>query len=141
MSQQIAQFPSKLEFLFDQHRYKVAYGGRGSSKSWSFARALIIQAANRPLRILCAREIQKSIKQSVHQLLSDQIQALGLGSFFEVLEAEIRGMNGSSFSFAGLATNTVESIKSFEGVDIVWVEESQTVSKRSLDILIPNILK
>ena len=141
MSQQIAQFPSKLEFLFDQHRYKVAYGGRGSSKSWSFARALIIQAANRPLRILCAREIQKSIKQSVHQLLSDQIQALGLGSFFEVLEAEIRGMNGSSFSFAGLATNTVESIKSFEGVDIVWVEEAQTVSKRSWDILIPTIRK
>jgi len=141
LSQPIAKFPSKLEFLFEPHRYKCAFGGRGSGKSWSFARALIIQAANRPLRILCAREIQKSIKQSVHQLLSDQIQSLGLGTFFEVLEAEIRGINGSSFSFAGLATNTVESIKSFEGVDIVWVEEAQTVSKRSWDILIPTIRK
>ena len=138
---QQAQFPKKLEFLFDEHRYKVAYGGRGSGKSWSFARALILQGANKTLRILCAREVQKSIKQSVHQLLSDQIQALGLGAFYEILEAEIRGKNGTQISFAGLATNTVESIKSFEGVDIVWVEEAQTVSKRSWDILIPTIRK
>jgi phage terminase large subunit len=138
---QTVQFPKKLDFLFSPHRYKVAYGGRGSGKSWSFGRALIRLAAAKPLRILCAREVQKSIKQSVHQLLSDQIQAMGLGAFFEVLESEIRGINGSSFSFAGLATNTVESIKSFEGVDIVWVEEAQTVSKRSWDILIPTIRK
>ena len=94
-SQTIAQFPSKLDFLFENHRYKVAYGGRGSGKSWSMARALLIQAANKPLRVLCAREIQKSIKQSVHTLLNDQIQLLGLGAFYEVLEAEIRGINGS----------------------------------------------
>ena len=74
-SQTIAQFPNKLDFLFEPHRYKVAYGGRGSGKSWSMARALLIQAANKPLRVLCAREIQKSIKQSVHTLLNDQIQA------------------------------------------------------------------
>ena len=140
-SQTIAQFPNKLDFLFEPHRYKVAYGGRGSGKSWSMARALLIQAANKPLRVLCAREIQKSIKQSVHTLLSDQIQLLGLGAFYEVLEAEIRGMNGSSFSFTGLATNTVESIKSFEGCDVVFVEEAQTVSKKSWDILIPTIRK
>ena len=140
-SQTIAQFPNKLDFLFEPHRYKVAYGGRGSGKSWSFARALLIKAANEPTRVLCAREIQKSIKQSVHTLLNDQIQALGLGAFYEVLEAEIRGRNGSSFSFTGLATNTVESIKSFEGCDIVWVEEAQTVSKKSWDILIPTIRK
>ena len=133
------QFPSKLDFLFEPHRYKVAYGGRGSGKSWSFARALIRLAAAKPLRILCAREIQKSIKQSVHQLLSDQIQNMGLGAFYEVLESEIRGINGSTFNFAGLASNTVESIKSFEGVDIVWCEESQSISKRSWDILIPTI--
>lgn len=141
MSNPTAKFPSKLEFLFEPHRYKVAYGGRGSGKSWGFARALLIQAANRPLRILCAREIQKSIKQSVHTLLNDQIQALGLGAFYEVLEAEIRGKNGSSFTFTGLATNTVESIKSFEGCDIAWIEEAQTVSKKSWDILIPTIRK
>jgi phage terminase large subunit len=136
-----ATFPDKLDFLFEPHRYKVAYGGRGSGKSWSFARALLIKAANEPTRVLCAREIQKSIKQSVHTLLNDQIQALGLGAFYEVLEAEIRGINGSTFSFTGLATNTVESIKSFEGCDIVWVEEAQTVSKKSWDILIPTIRK
>ena len=105
------------------------------------ARALLIKAANEPTRVLCAREIQKSIKQSVHTLLNDQIQSLGLGAFYEVLESEIRGLNGSTFSFTGLATNTVESIKSFEGCDIVWVEEAQTVSKKSWDILIPTIRK
>ena len=140
-NQKIAQFPNKLDFLFEPHRYKVAYGGRGSGKSWSYARALLIKAANEAIRVLCAREIQKSIKQSVHTLLNDQIQALGLGAFYEVLEAEIRGLNGSTFSFTGLATNTVESIKSFEGCDVVWVEEAQTVSKKSWDILIPTIRK
>ena len=138
-----AQFPDKLDYLFEPHRYKVAYGGRGSGKSWGFARALLIQASkkNNPLRILCAREIQRSIKQSVHQLLSDQIQVLGIGHLYEVLETEIRGVNGSHISFTGLANNTVESIKSFEGVDICWIEEAQTVSKRSWDILIPTIRK
>lgn len=137
----IAQFPDKLDFLFQPHRYKVAYGGRGSGKSWGFARALLLQASNKPLRILCAREIQRSIRQSVHQLLTDQIQSLGLGPFYEVLESEIRGINGSLFSFTGLANNTVESIKSFEGVQIVWCEEAQTISKKSWDILIPTIRK
>ena len=141
LSQTIAQFPDKLDFLFQPHRYKVAYGGRGSGKSWGFARALLLQASNKPLRILCAREIQRSIRQSVHQLLTDQIQSLGLGPFYEVLESEIRGVNGSLFSFTGLANNTVESIKSFEGVQIVWCEEAQTISKKSWDILIPTIRK
>ena len=136
-----SQFPSKLKFLFEPNRYKVAYGGRGSGKSWGFARALLMQGTEKPMRILCAREIQKSIKQSVHTLLKDQIQALGLGQFYEVVETAIRGVNGTEFTFAGLATNTVESIKSFEGVDIVWIEEAQTVSKRSYDILIPTIRK
>jgi phage terminase large subunit len=105
------------------------------------ARALLIKAANEPTRVLCAREIQRSIKNSVHTLLNDQIQALGLGAFYEVLESEIRGLNGSSFSFTGLATNTVESIKSHEGADICWCEEAQTISKKSWDILIPTIRK
>ena len=140
-SQTIAQFPSKLDFLFENHRYKVAYGGRGSGKSWGFARALLLQAANKPLRVLCAREVQRSIKNSVHQLLSDQIQSLGLGQFYEVLESEIRGLNGSLFVFTGLATNTAESIKSYEGIDRVWCEEAQTISRKSWDILIPTIRK
>lgn len=137
----VAKFPPKLSGLFQPMRYKVAHGGRGSAKSWSFARALLLMAAQRPMRILCAREVQKSIRQSVHTLLGDQIQALGLGGAFEVTQNEIRGANGSAFTFAGLASHTVESIKSFEGVDIVWIEEGQTVSKRSWDILIPTIRK
>lgn len=137
-----AQFPDKLEPLFSPARYKVAHGGRGSAKSWGFARALLIQSAQRPLRVLCAREVQKSIKDSVHRLLSDQTQSLGLGAHFDVLETEIRGrLNGSLFLFAGLAQHTVESIKSYEGVDIVWVEEAQVVTKRSWDILLPTIRK
>lgn len=133
------RFADKFRALFEPKRYKCFYGGRGSGKSWAFARALLILAAQKPLRILCAREVQKSIKQSVHQLLEDQIQALGLGQFYEVLETEIRGLNGSLFVFAGLASHTVESVKSFEGCDIVWIEEAQTVSKKSWDILIPTI--
>lgn len=135
------EFPERLDFLFDPYRYKVAYGGRGSAKSWSFARALLVHGAGGKLRVLCAREVQKSIKDSVHKLLSDQIEEMGLGSFYEVLETIIRGKNGTEFMFAGLATHTVESIKSFEGVDVVWVEEAQTVSKRSWDVLIPTIRK
>lgn len=137
----VAEFPQKLQFLFEPMRYKVAYGGRGSAKSWSFARALLILAANKPLRVLCAREVQKSIKDSVHKLLSDQIASLGLGGFYEILETTIRGRNGSEFTFAGLAQHTVESIKSYEGVDVVWVEEAQAVCKRSWDVLIPTIRK
>lgn len=135
------EIPAKLRPLFQPKRYKVLHGGRGSGKSWGVARVLLLLAAQQPLRILCTREVQKSIKDSVHRLLSDQIQAMGLGSFFEVLEAEIRGKNGSLFLFAGLAQHTVESIKSFEGCDICWVEEAQTVTKRSWDILSPTIRK
>jgi len=135
------EFPEKLKFLFQPKRYKIAKGGRGSGKSWSFARALLIQGAEKKLRILCTREVQKSIKDSVHKLLADQIQSLGFGGFYEVLENEIRGKNGTVFTFAGLATHTIESIKSYEGVDRVWVEEGQVVRKRSWDVLIPTIRK
>lgn len=137
----IIEFPAKLACLFQPARYKVLHGGRGSAKSWGIARALLIQAASKPLRVLCTREVQKSIKDSVHRLLNDQTQALGLGGFYEVLETEIRGRNGSLFLFAGLAQHTVESIKSFEGVDVVWVEEAQVVTKRSWDVLLPTIRK
>ena len=135
------EFPEKLEFLFDPYRYKVAYGGRGSAKSWSFARALLIQGASERLRIACFREVQKSIKDSVHRLLSDQIEAMGLSSFYEVFETEIRGRNGTAFLFAGLSSLTVDSIKSYEGVDIAWCEEAHSITKRSWDTLVPTIRK
>ncbi len=134
-----ARFPKKLQCLFQPARYKFIRGGRGSGKSWGVARALLIRGAEKPTRILCTREIQKSIKQSVHQLLRDQVAALGLDAFYEVLETEIRGKNGTRILFAGLSDMTADSIKSFEGVDIVWIEEAQTITKRSLNILIPTI--
>lgn len=134
-----AQFPDWAEGLFKTCRYKVLHGGRGSGKSWAIARALLILAAQSKTRVLCTREVQKSLKDSVHALLSDQIEALGLGSIFQVLESEIRGVNGSQFLFAGLQQHTVESIKSFESVDICWIEEAQSVSSKSWDVLIPTI--
>lgn len=135
-----AEFPPKLECLFKPARYKVLYGGRGGAKSWGVARALLIEGARRPLRVLCAREFQNSIKDSVHKLLSDQVEALDLSGFYEVQQATIRGQNGTEFSFAGIRHN-VANIKSFEGVDIAWVEEAHTVSKASWATLIPTIRK
>ena len=135
------QFPEKLLPLFKKSRYKVLKGGRGGSKSWGVARALLLRGAKRRLRILCAREVQKSIRESVHQLLSDQIALLGLGDFYDVLDDEIRGINGTQFIFTGLSVHTVTSIKSYESVDICWVEEAQAVKKKSWKILIPTIRK
>jgi phage terminase large subunit len=136
-----AEFPSKLRFLFEPKRYKVARGGRGSGKSWGFARALLVLGAKSKLRIICSREVQKSIKDSVHKLLEDQIGALGLTSFYDIFTTEIRGKNGTEFLFAGLSDQTIDSIKSFEGADVCWVEEAQTVSERSWKILTPTIRK
>jgi len=133
------QFPEKLGFLFDSHRYKVAYGGRDGGKSWSIARALLLQGAEQPLPVGCFREVQKSIKDSVHQLLSNQIEELGLTRFYEILRDEIRAPNGTFFRFAGLSALTRDSIKSFEGLKRAWVEEAQSVAKRSWEILIPTI--
>jgi len=141
MSSLTVELPEKLEFLLGRKaRYKVAYGGRGSAKSWSFARALLIRGVESPTRVLCCRELQKSIGESVHQLLSDQIDSLNLGYYYTVTNTEIRGKNGTSFGYAGLRHNA-SGLKSYEGVDISWIEEAQTASKRSLEILIPTIRK
>ena len=130
-------------YLHDQLRklFYVFHGGRGGGKSWEIADFLLIIGTTAKHRILCCREVQKSIKQSVHKLLSDRIQAMGLSSFYEILETEIRGKNGTEFSFAGLLNHTVDSVKSFEGATITWIEEAQTVSKHSLDILIPTVIR
>jgi len=136
------KIPAKIaDTLTGPCRYKVLFGGRGAAKSWSIAQFLLIMGMQAPLRILCAREIQKSIADSVHKLLSDQIRALGLEAHYEVLATTIRGkLNKTEFLFAGLRHN-ISSLKSFEGVDIVWVEEAQAVSAASWDILIPTIRK
>jgi phage terminase large subunit len=133
--------PEKLKFLLEPSRYKVARGGRGSGKSWSFARVLLTLGIAKKLRILCTREIQNSIKQSVHKLLSDQVAELGFERYYTILDNEIRGTNGTEFAFVGLSTLTVDTIKSFEGYDICWIEEGQAISKRSWEVLIPTIRK
>jgi phage terminase large subunit len=137
-----AQFPVKLQCLFqpEKSRYRILHGGRGGAKSWGVARALLIKGAQRSLRILCAREFQTSIKDSVHKLLCDQIIDLGLEGFYEITQASIRGKNGTEFAFVGLKNN-VANVKSYEGVDICWVEEAQTTSRLSWNILIPTIRK
>ena len=134
-----AQFPAKFEALFKPARYKVAYSGRSAAKSWSFARALLIQSLQKPLRILCAREVQSSIRQSVHQLLADQIGLLNVQAHFDIQRDAIYGQNGTKFSFSGLSDQTIESLKSYEGIDICWVEEAQAVTERSWNILTKTI--
>lgn len=120
-------------------RYKVAYGGRGSSKSWTIARILLLKAMEKPIRVLCLREIQDSIKDSVHKLLKDQIDLLELQGFI-VQNDCIKHENGSEFLFKGLYTN-LSKIKSFEGVDIAWIEEGESISALSWQILDPTIRK
>jgi phage terminase large subunit len=133
--------PAWSQVLFQEHwRHIAIHGGRGSSKSHSVARALLIRASQKTLRVLCAREIQDSIKKSVKQLLDDCIEAMGLRWFYTSTDSEIRGRNGSLFIFAGLLRN-IDSVKSMEGVDICWVEEAQSVSQRSIDVLVPTIRK
>jgi hypothetical protein len=132
--------PRKLRFLLDPHRYKISLGGRGGGKSWTYARCLIARAMQRATRVLCAREIQKSIKESVHKLLTDQIDALGVSDFFTITEHSILCKNKSEFIFEGLFRN-VNRIKSLEGIDVVWVEEAESVSEDSWQLLIPTIRK
>jgi phage terminase large subunit len=136
-----AMMPRPFTFLFKPKRYKVAYGGRGSAKSWTFARALVLLMDENPgLRVLCAREFQNSIAESVHQLLVDQIFDLGLAHRFAITDKTIRHVEGGHFIFAGIRSN-ITKIKSMEGIDIVWVEEAEVISERSWEILIPTIRK
>ena len=135
------KLPKKLMGILDPYRYKAAYGGRGTGKSHGFATALLALAANKPMRILCAREIQLSIKDSVKQLLEDKISAYGMQGFWEITNNEIRGVNGSLILFAGLGKMTTDQLKSLEGIDVVWVEEAQSISARSMEVLIPTIRK
>lgn len=134
-----AQFPKAFRELDQPARYKVYYGGRGGAKSWAVARKLLIRATQQKLLILCTRELQSSIEESVHRLLSDQIEKLQLSSEFEVVQKSIRCLSsGSEFIFEGLRYNT-DKIKSMEGVDICWVEEADKVKEASWAILIPTI--
>lgn len=135
------EIPEAAGFLFEPARFKVLYGGRAGIKSWSVARALLVLARARRLRIGCARETMKSIEDSVHQLLQDQIASMEFGDFFQPQKKLIRALNGSTFSYHGLRDRSVHNIKSLEAVDILWIEEAQNVSKKSWNIVIPTIRK
>ena len=134
-----ANFPGVFAFLFDdQYRYKILYGGRGGGRSWAVARWLLIEGARRKLFVLCCREFQRSIAESVHRLLSEQIEALGLSSFYRVERSRITGVNGTEFVFAGLKHDPA-SLKSYEGVQVVWAEEAVNISRNSWNLLLPTV--
>jgi phage terminase large subunit len=135
-----AEFPTPFKCLFEKKRTKVFWGGRGAGRSWACSRALLLMGTEKPIRVLCCREFQNSISESVHKLLSDQIVGLGLENFYEIQVARIIGKNGTNFSFEGIKNNT-SKIKSYEGIDYCWVEEADKVSRASWGILIPTIRK
>ncbi len=128
--------------LLSEKRHTVLYGGRSGGKSHTIARFLISLAYSRTVKVLCVREVQTSIRESVHSLLSEIIQSIPeFLEFFEILESEIRGKNGSLFSFRGMRKESAYSIKSFEGFDFCWTEEANAISRRSIDLIIPTIRK
>lgn len=133
------QFPAKLQCLFVPARYKVFYGGRGGAKSWGIARALVLIAASSKKTIVCAREVQNTMRDSVHKLLRNQIEALGLSPWFKITENSIRSSAGSEFVFKGLRVDGAQGLKSSEAIDICWIEEAQNVSQASWETLIPTI--
>jgi phage terminase large subunit len=133
------RFPEVFQPLTAPARYKGAWGGRGSGKSHFFGGFLVLSALRRQVRAVCLREVQNSIKDSVKQLIEDKIRQYGLASAFDITDAEIRGPNDSLFVFRGLKAHNADSIKSLEGFNIAWVEEAQSVSQKSLDMLIPTI--
>lgn len=127
--------------LYEPCRYKVLYGGRGSGKSWAVARALIAISDYGNVRILCCREIQNSIRDSSYQILKDMTYRMNVENRFTFKESEIvNNFTGSRFIFSGLLRNE-NSIRSKEGIDICWVEEASSVSKKSWEVLTPTIRK
>lgn len=133
--------PTEFERLFDKDwREAAVYGGRASLKSHTVARYLLTRARQAKTRILCCREIQRSIKDSSYQLLKDLIKEFELDDFRITNDSIVNEINGSEFLFKGLYGNE-QTIKSTEGIDIAWVEEAQTVSEKSLEILTPTVRK
>jgi phage terminase large subunit len=141
MNELTIETPKVFEPLLGRSRYKAIWGGRGSGKSHFLAELAIERCVLEKTAICCAREIQKSLKHSVKKLLEIKIEQLGVGSLFEVQESTIKGLNGSEIIFTGLQSHTSDSIKSLESFDVLWVEEAQNVSQKSLDIVRPTFRK
>jgi phage terminase large subunit len=134
-------FPEKLDFLLQEKaRFKILYGGRGSGKSYNIAQALVLKAIYQSLTIVCSRNLQKSIKDSVHKLLKGIILKKDLGKYFEITNHEIRSIAGAQFIFANLSSNPDE-LKSLEDADIWWIEEAAKVPEASIEALVNTIRK
>lgn len=127
--------------LLEPARYKGVYGGRGSGKSHERAEALVERCIMEKTDAVCIREVQKSLAQSVKKLIEMKIEAMGVGRMFEVQQSQIKAPHGGLIIFQGMQNHTADSIKSLEGYDIAWVEEAQSLSQRSLDLLRPTIRK
>lgn len=138
--EQIVDIPIEYKPLFSPFREAAVYGGRYSLKSHTVARYLLIRARQQKTRVACFREFQNSISESSHQLLKDLIEKYKLKEFEVTNNSIVNTLNGSDFLFKGLWQNE-QSIKSIEGIDIAWVEEAQTVSKSSIDVLTPTVRK
>lgn len=136
------QIPPEFKELFNPRwRNILYYGGRGSTKSHSVARALILRARASKVRILCTRELQNSIDDSVMQLLKDIIDMYGFDDFVCTKTEIINKVTGSNFIFKGLRKQSTQSVKSLEGIDIAWVEEAQSITEDSLTVLSPTVRK
>lgn len=134
--------PEKLRpVLFGDSRFGCAYGGRVGMKSHTVAGYIAVAGSLEPMRVFCGRHIQKSIRESVHQLIADKIAFLGLSNFYRVLDTEIRGANGTQIFYGGLQSHTAEHLKSLEGVDLAWLEEANTIPDSALKKFIPTIRK
>lgn len=135
------QIPKEYKPLFDKDwREAAIYGGRFSLKSHTVARVLLIKARQSKIRVACFREFQNSIAESSYQLLADLIKEYGFNDFQLTQNSIINKITGSDFIFRGLWNNE-QSIKSIEGIDYAWIEEAQTISEKSLEVLVPTIRK
>jgi phage terminase large subunit len=132
--------PAFMQPYFQPRQFKGLYGGRGSGKSHGFATMLVLRAVQEPgFRAVCIREIQRTIADSSKQILEDKISDLGLEGYFQIVDNEIRGRNGSKIIFRGMQSHNARSIKSLEGMNVAWIEEAETLSEVSLSALIPTI--
>ena len=131
-----------FEPLLAPMRYKGAWGGRGSGKSHTFADLLVDNCVARPgLRAICIREVQKSLKDSVKFLLESKINEHEVGHLFKIRKDDIVTPGGGLIVFIGLQDHTAESLKSFEGFDVAYVEEAQSITARSLELMRPTVRK
>ena len=135
------QLPDWGQKLLPHMRFKAVYGGRAGAKSWTIARLILLEAMEKRLRIVCMREVQKSIAESSRQVLVDTIRDCGLSHWWEIKQDYLRSKSGSLITFQGMNSVTAKNIRSLEGIDRLWFEEAQYMSQLSSEILYPTVRK